>query len=73
LKLARNTAPAQLRGILETINLRESSNPAMVVGYFGILPDANFCSCSSIQASITLRMPVSTHWSQAFSSLQYQP
>ena len=41
----------------------------MAAGYFGFLPDANFCRCASIQASINLRMPVSAHSSPAFSSL----
>ena len=47
--------------------------PGNIAGYFGILPDANFCYCFSIQASISLRMPVSAHWSQAFPACQYQP
>ena len=39
---------------------------AVVAGYFGFLPETNFCFSSLIQASISLRMPVSAHSSQAF-------
>jgi hypothetical protein len=68
LKLARNTVPARLRGILQTIIYRVKQAGG-VAGEFEFLPDADFCFCASIQASIRLWMPVSAHWSRAFSSL----
>jgi hypothetical protein len=51
----RNTVPLQLRGILETITYASQAVPELIARYFGFLPDANFCFCSSIQASISMR------------------
>jgi hypothetical protein len=65
----RNTVPPQLRGILETITYASQAVPEVIARDLEFLPDANFCFCSSIQASISRGMPVSAHWSRAFTSL----